>query len=119
MILNRFLQLSLLACSAYAQTFVGNLAGIATDASSALLPSAVVKLESESTGLTRAEFSSAKGEYLFVDVPGGVYTLTVSAAGFETKKIDTIEIAISKTTNLNVQVDVAQTQSTVEVSASS
>ncbi len=40
-----------------------------------------------------------------------------SAPGFQTKKIDNIEIAISKTTNLNVLLGVAQQTSTVEVSA--
>ena len=118
MLLTRFALLGALACSAFAQTFVGNLAGIATDPSGALLPGAILKLNSASTGLTRAAISSAKGDFLFVDLPVGMYTLTVTAAGFQTKKIDSIEIALSKTTNLNVQVGVAQTQSTVEVSAS-
>jgi hypothetical protein len=84
MILNRFLPVSLFACSAYAQTLAGKLAGIATDASGAMLPVAVLKLESPSAGLTRAELSSAKGEYLFVDVPVAVQTLTVSASAART-----------------------------------
>lgn len=117
MILIRFLLFSLFTVSAFAQAFVGNLAGITTDASGALLPNAVLKLVSPSTGLSRSTLSSAKGDYLFVDLPVGLYSLTVSAGGFQTKKIDQIEIAISKTTNLNVQVTVAQTQSTVEVAA--
>jgi hypothetical protein len=117
--LTRLALAGLFAFSACAQTFVGNLAGITTDSSGALLPNAVLKLESPSTGLTRAAISSAKGEYLFVDLPVGAYTLTVSASGFQSKKIDKIDIAISKTTNLNVQMSLAQTQSTVEVAASS
>src|ERR1700733_10522180 len=92
---------ALLATTAFAQTFNGNLAGIATDASGAVLPSATLKLDSPSTGLTRTATSSADGEYLFADLPVGIYTLTVSAAGFQTKKIDGIEVAVSKTTNLN------------------
>src|ERR1700733_13905323 len=118
MFLIRLLLVSLLTLSAFAQTFVGNLAGIATDSSGALLPGAILKLESPTTGLTRSALSSAKGEYLFVDLPVGFYTLTVAAEGFQTRKIDHIEIAVSKTTNLNVQFNVAQTQSTGEVSAS-
>ena len=101
---HRLLLFGLLTYCAFAQTFVGNLAGIATDSSGALLPNAILKLDSPSTGLSRSALSSAKGEYLFVDLPVGIYTLTVTAQGFQTKKIDHIEIAISKTTNLNVQV---------------
>jgi len=37
--------------------------------------------------------------------------------GFETTKVDKIEIAVSKTTNINVQLGVAQQQEVVEISA--
>jgi hypothetical protein len=116
--LYRLLLFGLLTYCACAQTFVGNLAGLLTDSSGALLPNAILRLESPSTGLARSALSTAKGEFLLPDLPVGFYTLTVSAQGFQTKKIERIEIAISKTTNLNVQVTLAQTQSTVEVSAS-
>jgi len=118
MFFRRLLLAALLVTSAFAQTFNGNLTGIATDASGAVLPGATIKLDSPSTGLTRTTTSSADGGYLFADLPVGIYTLTVSASGFQTKKIDGIEIAVSKTTNLNVQVAVAQQASTVEVAAS-
>ncbi|MGD1096194.1 MAG: carboxypeptidase-like regulatory domain-containing protein [Bryobacteraceae bacterium] len=118
MILARLALVGLLTFSAFGQNFRGNLAGIATDASGAALPGATLQLNSPSTGLTLSATSSANGDYLFVDLPVGLYTLTVSAAGFQTKKIDNVEIAISKTTNLNIQVAVAQQQSAVEVSAS-
>src|SRR5215475_397071 len=101
---HRLLLFGLFACCVFAQTFVGNLAGLVTDSSGALLPGAILKLESPSTGLARSVLSTAKGEFLFADLPVGFYALTVSAQGFQTKKIDQIEIAISKTTNLNVQV---------------
>ena len=43
--------------------------------------------------------------------------LTVSAGGFETKKVASIEVAVTKTTSINVQLGVAQQQQVVEVSA--
>jgi len=118
MILSRWSLLALLAVGAFAQAFRGNLAGIASDASGAALPGVSLTLESSSTGLTLTLTSSAHGDFLFVDVPVGLYTLTVSEKGFQTKKIDNIEIAISKTTNFNIQLAVAQQQATVEVTAS-
>jgi hypothetical protein len=117
MILVRLALVVFLAAGVFAQSFRGNLAGTTTDASGAALPGASLQLDSPSTGLSRTDKSSASGNFLFADLPVGIYTLTVSAPGFQTKKIDSIEIAISLTTNLNVQVTVAQQTSTVEVSA--
>src|SRR5579863_324129 len=119
MLFSRLLLVVFVATTAFAQTFLGNLAGTATDSSAASLSGAVVKLDSPSTGLTRSTVSSANGDFLFVDLPVGIYTLTVSSSGFATKKIDAVEIAVSKTTNINVSLGLAQQQSTVEVTASS
>jgi len=114
----RLALVSLVCFTASAQNFRGNLAGIATDSSGAILPDAVLKLESPSTGLSRTGLTSPNGDFLFADLPVGIYTLEVSAAGFQTKKIGNIEIAVSKTTNITVSLAVAQQQSTVEVAAS-
>jgi hypothetical protein len=118
MIRTRLALAGLFAFSAFAQTYRGNLDGVATDASGAVLQGATLTLSSPSTGLTRAAVSSAKGDFLFVDLPVGIYTLTISDPGFQTKKIDNIEVAVSKTTDITVQLGVAQQQSTVEVAAS-
>ncbi len=115
---SRLLFVALIATTAFAQTFLGSLSGTATDSSAASLSGAIVKLDSPSTGLSRSTTSSPNGDFLFVDLPVGIYTLTLSSAGFATKKIDAIEIAVSKTTNINVSLSLAQQQATVEVTAS-
>jgi hypothetical protein len=115
-----FVAAALLACaiSAPAQTFRGSISGSVSDTSGAALAGATVKLESPSTGLTRSVTSSATGEYLFPDLPVGLYSITVANPGFAAKKVDRVEVAVSKVTNLNVQLGVAQQQQVVEVSAS-
>ena len=50
-------------------------------------------------------------------MPVGIYDLTISMPGFETRKVDGIEISVAKTTNIPVQLGVAQQASLVEVSA--
>ena len=114
----RFSLFLLLASAIYAQSFRGSLSGIATDASGAAIQGAVVKLEDPATGNIRSNVSAANGDFLFIDLPVGTYTLTVSSPGFEAKKIANLEISVSKTTNINVQLGVAQQTSVVEVSAS-
>lgn len=114
----RTIGIAFLTTGAFTQTFNGNLTGLATDPSGAAVPNASLKLDSPSTGLTRTTTSSANGDYLFADLPVGVYTLSVSAPGFQTTKVDGIEIAVSRTTNVTVTLGVAKQQATVEVTAS-
>src|SRR5579872_785186 len=115
--IRRFLALLLFAGLTQAQTFRGALSGTVSDPSGAALPEASVKLENPATGLVRTVPSSGNGEFFFADLPLGTYTLTVTHGGFETKKIDNVEVAVSKTTNINVQLGVAAQQQLVEVSA--
>ncbi|SPF38513.1 conserved exported hypothetical protein [Candidatus Sulfopaludibacter sp. SbA4] len=107
----------LLASTAWAQTFRGSLTGTVTDTSGAALPEAAVRLENPATGFTRSTVATSAGEYNFPDLAVGIYSITVTHAGFETTKVDKIEIAVSKTTNINVQLGVAQQQQVVEISA--
>ena len=118
MVLARLSLVLFLTTGVFAQNFRGNLSGTATDPSGAVLPGANLELTSPSTGLTQNTTASASGNFLFVDLPVGIYSLTASDPGFQTKKIDNIEVAVSKTTNITVQFAVAQQTSTVEVSAS-
>jgi hypothetical protein len=110
--------MALLSIAAFAQTFRGDVAGTVNDPSGAALPGAAVKLISPSTGLTRAGVANGAGEFLFAELPVGVYELTVEMPGFEVKKIANVNVEVAKTVNLPVQLGVAQQQSVVEVSAS-
>jgi hypothetical protein len=109
--------LFLLAAAAVAQTFRGNITGVVTDASGAAIAGAAVKLENPSTGLAHSAATNSQGQYSFPDLPVGAYTVTVSHAGFEARKIDRVEVAVSRTTNLDVQLGVARQQQVIEVSA--
>src|SRR6516225_9516697 len=111
-----FLFLSL-TVAVYGQTFRGALSGAVTDSTGAALPGATVKLDNPSTGLNRSTTTTETGDFFFADLPLGSYTLTVTLSGFESRKVDNIEVAVSKTTNINVQLGVARQEQIVEVSA--
>ena len=100
-----------------AQTFRGSITGVVTDSSSAAIAGAAVTLNSPSTGLTRTAVTNSQKQYLFPDLAVGQYTITVLQSGFESRKIDNVEVAVSRTTNLDLQLGVAQQQQVVEVSA--
>jgi hypothetical protein len=116
--LRAYLGLGLLIVNAAAQTFRGDLAGSVTDSSGAALVNASVRLENPSTGFVRAINTSGTGDFLFAELPTGVYQLTLTLPGFEVKRIANIEVSVARTTNIPVRLAVAQQQSMVEVSAS-
>jgi hypothetical protein len=109
---------TMLSASAFAQTFRGDISGIVTDPSGAALANAVVRVEDPATGLTRSTLTGSSGDYLVAELPVGTYALTVSMPGFEVKKIEKIDIAVAKTTNINVTLGMATQQAVVEVNAS-
>ena len=83
-ILGLFLVTLLATASAIAQSGFGELTGIVTDASGAVISGASIDLTANATGETRHAVSSSGGLYRFTALPiVGKYTLKVSAGGFK------------------------------------
>lgn len=113
-----FLSLLLfLSASVFGQTFRGSIAGNVVDASGAAVPETTVKLINDSTGYARESVTSANGDFNFPDLPLGFYTLTFGKPGFQTTKVDKVEVAVSRVTNLPVKLAVSSQATTVEISA--
>src|ERR1700679_712196 len=69
--------------SAYAQVTVSQIHGTVTDASDAVVPGAKVTALNTATGIAVVATTDHSGYYLFSSLqPGGPYTITVEAAGF-------------------------------------
>ncbi len=107
----------LLANISYAQTFRGGINGSVTDASGAAIPNAALLAVDDATGVTHSTLSSSAGEYSFVDLPLGAYTVTATATGFETLKVDRIPVTAGSLYSLPLRLAVAQQATTVEVDA--
>ena len=84
--------------------------GIVHDPQHRPLPAAQIVLEG-----SRTTQSDANGEFQFLDVPEGSYTLRVSATGFATSQ-QSVLAAAGKTPVLHVQLDLPQVHQAVEVS---
>jgi len=114
-----FLALLLFALplAAFAQTFRGTLSGAVTDAQGAVIADATVQLTNPTTGLVQNATSSKAGEFNFPELPVGIYQLAVSASGFEGKKVQDINVAVSKVTNLRIELSVGTASTVVDVVA--
>jgi hypothetical protein len=83
---------------ALAQTTGGNIYGSVTDESGAVLPGAIVTLTSTQVG-TRTTTSGTNGDFRFLNVDPGRYTVAVALTGFATTKRD---IVVNTGTSLNL-----------------
>lgn len=125
---NAFLGLSLLAFAGFAANTLtpealgqtnttGDIAGIVSDSSGAIVPGATLSLTRLATAATRTTTANSSGEYRFSQLPPGRYTITGTANGFETSK-QTIEVNAGSVIPANLALSIGRANETVEVSAS-
>ncbi len=94
-----------------------SLHGVVTDAQNAIIPGAVVGLNSTTTGLSRQEVTDNTGAYQFLQMMPGEYTLTVAKPGFSTATQQHVVLQVNTPATLNVQLEVGTTGQTVNVTA--
>ena len=100
---------------AWAQGNAGTVSGVITDQQDAVIPDAVVTLTNKETGIAQKATTQGDGHYVLVNVPPGVYDLTVAKKGFETAKISGQQVRVGLTTTANVKLKVGAENITVEV----
>ena len=61
-----------------------------------MIPDAVVTLTNKETGATQKATTQGDGHYVLINVPPGVYDLTVTKKGFETAKISSEQVRVGK-----------------------
>jgi len=102
--------------SSYAQETTGGLRGTIRDPKGAVVPRATVTLTGTALLGDKKQESDSYGNYLFVNLPPGTYTLTVTAPNFNTAQWAKIAIELGENPSLDVVLKVGDTTTTVEVS---
>src|SRR5262249_4004215 len=69
------------------------------------------------TGLSHNQETTNAGEFTFSDLPVGLYSITVTKQGFQTYKLDKVEVAVGKVTSLPIRLGIAAQAEVVEVQA--
>ncbi len=101
---------------AQGQVNTGTLSGHVTDPSGAVVRNASLTLTNQATAYERSITSDEDGNYFFSNLPIGDYTLTVSATGFATQKIqESINVAFRSRSDIHLSV--GKTEQSVEVTA--
>ncbi len=111
------LALLALSLSAFGQesTVKGNLAGVVTDPSGALVPDAKVIL-SGPTGNADAA-TDGSGRFIFSTLTPGMYSVKIEKSGFKGAEIKSVEVLTGKTAQLTVKLETGVTTTTIEVTA--
>lgn len=112
-----FLLTLLMSVHAFAQTFHGTVSGDVVDPQGAVVAGAAIQLTNPATGVVLNAVSSKSGEFNFPELPVGLYQLTISAAGFQTRKIDAIDVAVTKVANFTVALSIGSESTVVNITA--
>jgi hypothetical protein len=104
---------------AFAQSTLGILLGTVTDPSGAVIANATVKITNNDEGTSRTLTTDASGNYEAVDVKAGHYTVEASNNGFETTRVDGLELGARQTLRVDVKLTVGQFTQHVEVKGES
>src|SRR5436190_12469740 len=103
--------------SAAAQLTRGFISGTITDSSGAVVPNAKVSVTEQSTGVRHAGLTNEAGVYRFVALEPGIYTVVFEKDGFETTRLEDVELKTAQEVVLSQTLPVAGTVSTVSVEA--
>jgi outer membrane receptor protein involved in Fe transport len=89
----------------FAQKITGDISGTITDASSAAVTGATVRVENVGTGAKATATTNETGFYRIPDLNPGTYRVTVEASGFKTmSRQATVDIALVTQANFSLQI---------------
>jgi hypothetical protein len=104
---------------AAAQEFRGRINGTVTDNTGAVLPGVTVTATSPALIQPQVQVTSAEGDFRFLALPPGVYSIDFELTGFQTVKREGIRVIINQTLTVDQQLQVATLQETVTVTGQS
>ncbi len=113
------LLMMLLFCVTFAaaQNFRGGINGTVTDQGGAAIPGATVQITDDATSIVHSTIASSAGEFSVQDLPLGTYTVSATSSGFETLKVEKVQVSAGTIYTLPMKLAVASQATTVEVNA--
>lgn len=115
---SRFLFATLFAvCTLQAQSN-GSITGVIRDIQTALVVGASVVAENTATGIRTTAVSNDSGIYIFPALPVGLYRLTVSHGGFQTRVLSDVRLQVDQRLTADFELAVASVQESVKVETS-
>jgi hypothetical protein len=119
-----FLLVALVFCAVgstrvQAQTSYGTVVGTVTDSTGAHVLGAKVTLKNSGTNATAITTTGNGGNYNFINLNPGSYSVSVSQKGFKSSTIDQVDVQIGGATRVDVTLEVGNVAETVTVTGAS
>jgi Carboxypeptidase regulatory-like domain len=100
----------------YSQIVNASLSGNVTDPSGAVIPGARLIATSVATKISYTEQSDASGNYKFLSLPPGEYSLRAEKRGFKTGIMNGIVLTVAESAQVTVRLEVGSATTSVSVS---
>jgi len=108
--------LTALTVQSHAQSIIsGDVTGIVTDPTGAVVPGATITLANANTNSSQKVTTNNDGSYRFAFVTPGTYKVSISASGFQTQEHPGVIVSAGQPTAVNVQLTVATASQSVDV----
>ncbi len=105
----------LLPTGAFAQFDAATVLGTVHDSSGAIVPGATVTLKNLSTGITATGVSDEHGNYQFLNVRIGTYSVRAELQGFSAAQADKVAVTVNARQRVDLTLAVGNVGETVEV----
>jgi hypothetical protein len=111
--------LTVTSAAAFAQGIItGKINGTVADPTGAVVPNATVTATLATTNAKYTAVTKADGSFTMSDLAVGIYTVTITDAGFSSKVLDNVEVSGNRTADLGIEkLEAGSATETVEVSA--
>jgi hypothetical protein len=101
----------------YSQVSQASIRGNVHDKTNAIVAQAELRLVNVETHVEAATTSNDKGDYLFLNVTPGTYTLEAAGKGFSSQKLKSFPLQVNQTSTLDFTLSVGNVTQVVEVDA--
>lgn len=107
----------LVAAALPAAAQYGSIQGLVTDASKAVIPGANVNLTNVATGVNTTVLTNESDLYSAPFLTPGVYNISATKQGFQTGRLDRVELEIGQTARADFTLQIGSISSAVDVAA--
>lgn len=105
----------LLTLQAPAQTTNGLMTGVITDSSGAVIAGVQIGVTNQATGIFRTTTSDNHGHYIILQLPPGIYEVSVKKQGFATENRQNVQLEVNQSVTLDFKLAVSSVAQTITV----